>query len=137
MHPGPITHHSSLFSWNRHEDNRATLHFLTAEEWRAWLRANHAVEKQVWLLIYKKHTEIPCVSFGEAAEEALCFGWIDSMMKRIDDEKYVLRYTPRRRGSIWSEGNKKRVAGTLEERWSSPLKARSADRARAKGGPRS
>jgi uncharacterized protein YdeI (YjbR/CyaY-like superfamily) len=91
------------------------LHVATAEEWRGWLQANHAVEKEVWLMIYKKHAATPSVTFEEATEEALCFGWIDSIMKPIDDEKYALRYTPRRKGSNWSESNKKRVAKLIEQ----------------------
>jgi uncharacterized protein YdeI (YjbR/CyaY-like superfamily) len=92
------------------------LRMTTAEEWRAWLRANHAVEKEAWLIFYKKHTGISGVTFEEATEEALSFGWVDSIMKRIDDEKYALRYTPRRKGSAWSEGNKKLVARLIEQR---------------------
>jgi uncharacterized protein YdeI (YjbR/CyaY-like superfamily) len=91
------------------------LYVTSAEEWRAWLQANHAVEKEVWLTFYKKHTGIPSLTFEEAAEEALCFGWIDSVMKRIDDEKYVLRHTPRKKGSNWSEVNKRRVAKLIEQ----------------------
>jgi uncharacterized protein YdeI (YjbR/CyaY-like superfamily) len=91
------------------------LRMTTAEEWRAWLQANHAVEKEAWLIFYKKHTGMPGVSFEEATEEALSFGWVDSVMKGIDGEKYALRYTPRRKGSNWSEGNKKRVAKLSEQ----------------------
>ncbi|MGH2554467.1 MAG: YdeI/OmpD-associated family protein [Actinomycetota bacterium] len=91
------------------------LHFTTADEWRAWLQANHATEKDVWLTFYKKHSATPSITFEEATDEALSFGWIDSSMKRIDDEKYVLRYTPRRKGSNWSERNKKRVAELIEQ----------------------
>lgn len=91
------------------------LRMTTAKEWRAWLQANHAVEKEVWLIFYKKHTGISGVTFEEATEEALSFGWVDSIMKRIDEEKYALRYTPRRKGSIWSEGNKRRVANLIEQ----------------------
>jgi uncharacterized protein YdeI (YjbR/CyaY-like superfamily) len=91
------------------------LHVTGAEEWRAWLESNHAVEKEVWLTIYKKHTAKPSITIEEATEEALCFGWIDSMMKRIDDEKHVQRYTPRKKGSIWSEKNKKWVAELIEQ----------------------
>jgi uncharacterized protein YdeI (YjbR/CyaY-like superfamily) len=87
----------------------------TAEEWRAWLEANHSVEKEVWLMFYKKHAATPCVTYEEATEEALCFGWIDSLMKRIDDEKRALRYTPRRKGSLWSERNKRLVARLIEQ----------------------
>jgi uncharacterized protein YdeI (YjbR/CyaY-like superfamily) len=91
------------------------LHFTTADEWRAWLQANHATEKDVWLTFYKKHSATSSITFEEATDEALSFGWIDSSMKRIDDEKYVLRYTPRRKGSNWSERNKKRVAELIEQ----------------------
>lgn len=91
------------------------LHFTTPDEWRAWLQANHGTEKDVWLTFYKKHSATPSITFEEATDEALSFGWIDSSMKRIDDEKYVLRYTPRRKGSNWSERNKKRVAELIEE----------------------
>lgn len=91
------------------------LHFTTPDEWRAWLQANHATEKDVWLTFYKKHSATPSITFEEATDEALSFGWIDSSMKRIDDEKYVLRYTSRRKGSNWSERNKKRVAELIEQ----------------------
>jgi uncharacterized protein YdeI (YjbR/CyaY-like superfamily) len=90
------------------------LHFTTADEWRGWLQANHAAEKEVWLTFYKKHAATPSITLDEATDEALCFGWVDSIMKRIDDEKYVLRYTPRRKRSNWSERNKKRVAELIE-----------------------
>jgi uncharacterized protein YdeI (YjbR/CyaY-like superfamily) len=90
-------------------------HFATAREWRAWLQAHHAVEKEVWLMFYKKHTAIASVTFEEATDEALSFGWIDSIMKGIDDERYALRYTPRRKGSSWSESSKRRVAKLIEQ----------------------
>jgi uncharacterized protein YdeI (YjbR/CyaY-like superfamily) len=90
------------------------LHFTSAHEWRDWLLANHAVETEVWLTFYKKHVSRPGITFEEATDEALSFGWIDSSMRRIDDEKYVLRYTPRRKGSNWSE-HKKRVAELIEQ----------------------
>lgn len=66
-------------------------------------------------MIYKKHTATPSVTLEEAIDEALCFGWVDSIMKRIDEEKYVLRYTPRKRGSNWSDRNKKPVATLIEQ----------------------
>jgi uncharacterized protein YdeI (YjbR/CyaY-like superfamily) len=75
------------------------LHFTSAEEWRDWLQANHALEKEVWLTSYKKHSATPSITFDEATDEALAFGWVDSIMKRVDDERYVLRYSPRRKGS--------------------------------------
>ena len=75
------------------------------ETWRAWLEKNHASAKEVWLVYYKKHTGKASVSYRESVEEALCFGWIDGIRKRVDDECYMHRFTPRRKGSKWSSLN--------------------------------
>jgi uncharacterized protein YdeI (YjbR/CyaY-like superfamily) len=91
------------------------LHLTTAGEWRAWLQEHHAVEREIWLVIYKKHTLTPSVTFEAATEEALCFGWVDSFMRRLDDERYALRYTPRRKGSTWSKGNRRLAERLIEE----------------------
>ena len=72
------------------------------EEWRAWLEKNHASEDEVWLAYYKKHTGKPTVSYLDSVKAALCFGWIDGLKKRIDDERYMHRFTPRRANSRWS-----------------------------------
>lgn len=77
--------------------------------WRAWLEAHHATETEIWLVGYKKHTGVPSVPYDDAVEEALCFGWIDSTMKRIDDERHAQRYTPRKNMTNWSDLNKWRV----------------------------
>ena len=69
---------------------------------------------EVWLVFYKKHTGKPTISYNDSVEEALCFGWIDGIRKRIDDERYMHRFTPRKAGSNWSATNKKRVARMLE-----------------------
>jgi uncharacterized protein YdeI (YjbR/CyaY-like superfamily) len=91
------------------------LHISSRDEWRAWLEENGATAKEIWLIHYKKHTGKPGISYEAAVEEALCFGWIDGVMHRIDDEKFVLRYSPRKRGSIWSETNKRRVAKLIKQ----------------------
>jgi uncharacterized protein YdeI (YjbR/CyaY-like superfamily) len=78
-------------------------------EWRDWLSQNHAKCTGIWLVYYKKHTNLPTLTYDEAVEEALCFGWIDSLIKKIDSDKYVRKLTPRKAGSRWSELNKKRV----------------------------
>lgn len=85
------------------------------ETWRAWLERNHTLKRAVWLRFYKKHTRRPGVSYSDAVEEALCFGWIDSLVKRVDDERYVRKFTPRKRGSVWSEANKRRVERLIRE----------------------
>ena len=74
-----------------------------------WLEKNYAIRKEIWLVFLKKHVRGPCVSYDEAVEEALCFGWIDGILKRIDDERHAVRFTPRRPDSIWSEQNVKRA----------------------------
>jgi uncharacterized protein YdeI (YjbR/CyaY-like superfamily) len=84
------------------------------DQWRAWLTENHATVEAIWLVFYKKHVNQPGLTYVEALEEALCFGWIDGILKRIDDEKHTIRFSPRRRNSIWSELNKKRVARLIK-----------------------
>ena len=79
--------------------------FATRRSWRAWLRKNHNKEQELWLIYYKKHTGKPTVSYNDSVEEALCFGWIDGITQRIDEERYALRFTPRRNGSAWSQSN--------------------------------
>ncbi len=69
---------------------RKQLHFINRNEWRTWLEANHATVTEIWLVHYKKHTGKPGLALEEAVEEALCFGWIDGVLKPIDDEKFVL-----------------------------------------------
>ena len=88
---------------------------LKTEAWRAWLEANHATADEAWVVISKKHSTAPSVTLAQATEEALCFGWIDSAMRPMDEERYALRYTPRRKGSNWSERNKTRVARLIEQ----------------------
>jgi len=85
------------------------VYFKDREEWRDWLSQNHDKEAGVWLVFYKKETGQPTIKYGDSVEEALCFGWIDSIIKKIDDEKYVRKFTPRKPKSYWSELNKKRV----------------------------
>ena len=85
------------------------------KEWRAWLEKNYSVKREIWLLFYKQHTGKPCVSYDDALDEALCFGWIDSIVRRVDDERYKRKFTPRKSGSVWSEVNKKRVERLIRE----------------------
>ena len=89
-------------------------HFPGREQWRAWLGENHDAAKELWLVFHKKHTGKGGLTYDEAVEEALCFGWIDGILKRIDDEKHMVRFCPRRKNSIWSERNKERVRRMIE-----------------------
>lgn len=92
-----------------------TFHAPDRETWRGWLEQHHADEKEVWLVFYKVHTGRACVSYEESVEEALCFGWIDSLVQRIDEDRYAQKFTPRRIGSAWSDTNKRRVAKVIAE----------------------
>jgi uncharacterized protein YdeI (YjbR/CyaY-like superfamily) len=85
------------------------------EDWRAWLEKNHERETEIWLIYYKKHTGKPRVAYHDAVEEALCFGWIDSTIQRMDDERYAQKFTPRRSDSNWSALNKRRVVNLIQE----------------------
>ena len=92
-----------------------TLYFTNRKDWRKWLEINYDKKKEIWLIYYKKHTKKPRIPYDDAVEEALCFGWIDSTVKRIDDEKYAQRYTPRNLNSVWSQLNINRVKKMIQE----------------------
>ena len=86
------------------------VHATTRADWRAWLEANHERPGGVWLVSFKRATGRPFVSYDEAVEEALCFGWVDSKPRKLDDERTMLWFAPRKAGSGWSRPNKERVA---------------------------
>ncbi len=86
-----------------------TIYIEDREEWRKWLERNHKKEPEMWLIYYKKHTGKPSIPYNDAIEEALCFGWIDSIEKRLDEERYAQRFSPRRTKNPWSEMNKERM----------------------------
>lgn len=85
-------------------------------EWRSWLDEHGATESEVWLVYYKAGTGKPTISYQDSLEEALCFGWIDSIIQKIDAESYARKFNPRRAGSKWSELNKHLVAKLVQER---------------------
>jgi uncharacterized protein YdeI (YjbR/CyaY-like superfamily) len=80
-----------------------------AKAWRKWLERHHASASEVWLVFSRKHTGQACVSYDEAVEEALCFGWIDGIKKRVDEDHYTYRFSPRQPGSRWSLINRNRA----------------------------
>jgi uncharacterized protein YdeI (YjbR/CyaY-like superfamily) len=92
-----------------------TLYVSDRAAWRAWLEENHASEREVWVVYYKKHTGRPRIPYDDAVEEALCFGWIDSTVRRLDDERYLQKFTPRRDKSNWCESNVKRARRLISE----------------------
>ncbi len=89
--------------------------FKNRAAWRAWLEKNHDKATELWLAYYKKNSGKSSVTYEEALQEALCFGWIDSTVNRLDEERFVQRWTPRKPRSIWSASNKTRVRGLIAE----------------------
>ena len=87
-----------------------TLDIRTGQQWRSWLRKHHAASPGVWLVFHKDHTGVKSVPYEEAVRQALCFGWIDSLIKRLDDDRYARKFTPRKPTSKWSDINRKRWA---------------------------
>ncbi len=87
-----------------------TLDVRSHQRWRTWLSKHHASSPGVWLVFYKEHTAVRCMSYDDAIGEALCFGWIDSLIKRLDDDRYARKFTPRKPTSKWSAINRKRWA---------------------------
>jgi uncharacterized protein YdeI (YjbR/CyaY-like superfamily) len=86
-----------------------TLYVKDRNTWRKWLKANHARKKEIWLIYYKKESGKPRIPYNDAVEEALCFGWIDSILKPIDKEKYAQRFSPRKPASQLSAMNRERI----------------------------
>ncbi len=84
-------------------------------DWRKWLQKNHAVKQHVWLILYKKNTGKPTITYDEVVEEALCFGWIDSKPNKRDEESYFLFIAPRKPKSVWSALNKKRLEKLFQQ----------------------
>jgi uncharacterized protein YdeI (YjbR/CyaY-like superfamily) len=87
-----------------------TLDLPSCEAWRKWLAKHHASEVEVWLVFHKQHTGRPTISYEDAVDEALCYGWIDSVIKRLDDARYARKFTPRKPDSRWSTINRRRYA---------------------------
>lgn len=86
-----------------------SIYLSTRKQWREWLQHYHQTETVIWLEYYKKHTGKPSIPYNDAVEEALCFGWIDSTVRRIDSERYMQKFTPRKMKSTWSVSNVIRV----------------------------
>ena len=107
-----------------------TLYVTNRKDWRSWLQKNHCNEKEIWLIYYRKSSGKSRLPYNDAVEEALCYGWIDGIVKGIDKEKFAQRFTPRRIGSPISEMNKERVRRLIKNKLMTPigLKSISFDR---------
>ena len=87
-----------------------TVDVSNREEWRAWLAKHHSCETEIWLIFYKPYAAKTSVSYEAAVEEALCFGWVDTLIRRLDDDRYARKFTPRKPNSKWSTSNRRRYA---------------------------
>jgi uncharacterized protein YdeI (YjbR/CyaY-like superfamily) len=87
-----------------------TLEVQNRQQWRRWLEKHHASSAGVWLVFHKGQTRIERIDYEDSVREALCFGWIDSLIKRVDDDRYSRKFTPRKPTSRWSDSNRKRWA---------------------------
>jgi uncharacterized protein YdeI (YjbR/CyaY-like superfamily) len=92
-----------------------TLHVVSRKDWRAWLKKNYKTEKEIWLVYYKKTSGQPRIEYNDAVEEALCFGWIDSTVKKIDDESFAQRFSRRNPKTGYSQSNKERLGKLIAE----------------------
>jgi uncharacterized protein YdeI (YjbR/CyaY-like superfamily) len=108
----------------------------TQAEWRRWLADHHAAESEVWLIFHKRHTDVPSVAYEDAVNEALCYGWVDSLIKRIDDDRYARKFTPRTEDSKWSTINRQRYARLLAAGRLAPAGVRRPPTARSGDAPR-
>jgi uncharacterized protein YdeI (YjbR/CyaY-like superfamily) len=95
--------------------HKPTVEPKSRAEWRKWLRANHASSRGIWLIVAKKSSGTQGISYDDAVEEALCYGWIDSRTNTVDATRYKLQMTPRKSGSVWSKPNKRRIEKLIED----------------------
>jgi len=96
------------------DEQHNAIYFATRQEWRKWLEDNFDKEREIWLIYPNKSTGKLRIVYNDAVEEALCFGWIDSIIKKYDEDSSMQRFTPRRQGSTYSQPNKERLKWLLE-----------------------
>jgi uncharacterized protein YdeI (YjbR/CyaY-like superfamily) len=102
-------------SGKRSLDEAKLLYVTNRREWRDWLKSHYKSEKEVWLVYYKKHTGKQRILYNDAVEEALCFGWIDSIVKGIDEDRFAQRFSLRNPGTPYSQANKERIREMIKQ----------------------
>jgi uncharacterized protein YdeI (YjbR/CyaY-like superfamily) len=93
-----------------------TLYVVKRSDWRKWLRQHYKTKKEIWLVYYKKGSGKPRIEYNDAVEEALCFGWIDSIVRTLDEQRFAQRFSPRKPGSKYSPANKERLRSLLQKK---------------------
>ena len=107
--------------------------FRTQKAWESWLARNHDREPEIWVKLAKKASGIPSVTYGEAVETALCYGWIDGLTRSLDGDFYVQRFTPRRPKSHWSRANVAKAEALIAAGRMQPAGLRHVEAAKADG----
>jgi uncharacterized protein YdeI (YjbR/CyaY-like superfamily) len=107
--------------------------FQSGEAWEAWLAEHHDQADGIWVKLAKKGTSVPSVTYDQALDAALCYGWIDGQSRRLDETWYLQRFTPRRARSMWSKRNREKVAALIEAGRMQPAGLREIERAKADG----
>jgi uncharacterized protein YdeI (YjbR/CyaY-like superfamily) len=115
------------------KDGKPVVYAKTRAEWRRWLQKNSTKIDSVWLIQYHKASKVKCVDRIEATEEALCFGWIDSLTKKRDHESFYLTFTPRRARSNWSKPNIERAERMIAQGLMTPQGQKAIDHAKENG----
>src|SRR5262245_9723901 len=93
-----------------------TLYITNPKDWRKWLKKHYKKEKEIWLVYYKKETGKPRIAYNDAVEEALCFGWIDSIVKKLDKEQTAQRFSPRKPNAKYSQANIERLRSLVTKK---------------------
>ena len=107
--------------------------FASQAEWRAWLDANHAAERGVWLIFGKKKSGVETVNYAEALDVALCYGWIDGQSKSVDERTYLQKFTPRGKRSVWSKRNREHIERLIASGEMRPAGLAAVEAAKADG----
>lgn len=114
-----------------------TLDVESRQAWREWLQEHHRTECEIWLVFHKRHTTRESISYNDSVEEALCFGWIDSLVRRLDEDRYARKFTPRKPNSAWSTSNRQRYADLQARGLLAPAGLERPPTERSGDGPRS
>jgi uncharacterized protein YdeI (YjbR/CyaY-like superfamily) len=118
---------------NNPKDNLPILGFKTQAAFEKWLAKNHSASTGMWLKIYKKGSGTPTVSYAQAVDAALCYGWIDGLLNPVDEKAYIIRFTPRRSKSIWSKKNIEKISRLMNEGKMKPAGLKEIEKAKADG----
>lgn len=110
-----------------------SFHPKTRKAWRQWLEKNHQKSQGIWLVYYKAESGKARLPYADAVEEALCFGWIDSLPRKLDNERSKLKFTPRKPKSVWSQLNKQRITKLIQEGQMMPAGMAAIQRAKENG----